>query len=326
LTEAIRAHVLHRAEGLGFGFGRRPDQELTKRVERAVAAAQSCAALSGTELDVDRAGDSKVALARIGDTFAYAQGVHDVADQKSEVRVALAVNVRGQIDRQATHTKSDVLAVFRIEAAQHVVVRDRRSFAATDVQAWCGAEDLSAFAAWGCGENIAVELEVADAARGAFAALTEHCYVDHAFGVGLGCRCWLRRRNGCARRFGAWQCERHWNADATHDRRVAAARGLEAPRLDGCGRRRIEARAGRARDLGRCDAAIPRHRHEQLDASFAPLAERIGRILCVDAVYCDGWCHGRRFGLRRGGRSRLLRRHAAANAREHQRAAEAKEP
>ncbi len=95
LAESVRATVLRGAEGLGRFAPRRPNDELSKRVESPIAALErhTASVLGDAEIDVDRAGNREITLAWVVDPLLDAHARHRLPDEEPEIGVSLAVNV-----------------------------------------------------------------------------------------------------------------------------------------------------------------------------------------------------------------------------------------
>jgi hypothetical protein len=281
LAETSGLQVLCGTEGLFGRFAWGPQHQLAEGVEGTIASAQPNPALClrHAQLHVNRPRYRKVALARIVNTLADTQRVHGVRDQEAEIRIALAMQMRRQIDGQPPYTQLEVLAVVGVETTQHVVVRHRRALSTAHVHARSRAQQLCSFRSRRRGQHVTPNVEVTDGAvLGAPLALTVDRDLEQRLSrprsssgrrtrgglvggggrpLGSGAR---SPRRGCALTDGACGRSRgretKGNADAALDRLIVAGGGRETPAPHCSFGRSVQAASARCGHLDLLDRAI----------------------------------------------------------------------
>ncbi len=131
---------------------------------------------------VRRAGGGEVAFIRVVRAFLVVDAVHQLGDQKVQVRIALAVRVGAHVDRHAVNEGGEVGAVIQIEAAQEVLIGLAVAAVLRDDHAGHKFQQLAGPQRRTAGDQFCRHRDLAGGVRGADAVIVVAAHLDCVVG------------------------------------------------------------------------------------------------------------------------------------------------
>ncbi len=252
LAEALGLAERERGEGLVVHLPGRDDADDPRLAERAVRGLDLVAPLRDAEVEVGAPHDGRVPLARVVGSLQHAHALDNLGEDEVDVRVALPVDVQGDVDGDPAHLHLDARAVVEVEPAQVDVVAEPLAVLVIDEEARRGGEHLARLLVRGGVEELAIDAHVAEAARG---RLGDALHVDRQ-------RARRSRRRDRRRRLRRWRRRGRVEDDDVLDARADGLPVTRGGREPGC----LDRSDGRQREgVGR-PARRAGGLHRRLDA------------------------------------------------------------